>query len=131
MPPAAVAIADPLLFPQAALVLFTLNKIAVGCDRLTVLTAVHPDASVTLTIYIPLKTVLICWVSAVVTAVAPVLQLYVYGPVLPVIETEIFPVPPLQFIAELTLNVAPGDGLLLIAATVVLEQRFASVTVTV
>ena len=67
----------------------------------------------------------------VVTELAPVFQLYVYGPLPPEAVAVTDPVVPLQTMFVVTTLVAVNPPLLVILVVVVLLQPLASVTVTV
>lgn len=66
VPPLAVADADPVLAPQLVFVLVVDVVIAAGCVIETVCEETHPDASVTVHVYVPAES------PVAVAAVPPV-----------------------------------------------------------
>jgi hypothetical protein len=129
VPPPGVTVAEPLLPPkQETLVVAEIVAVTcVGCVIFAVVVRVHPFASVTVTVYVPL---------ANPDTVAPVppdgAQVYVYPPTPPPGVTVAEPLlPPKQetfVVAEIVAVTCVGC---VIVAVVVTEHPFASVTVTV
>lgn len=122
-----VTLALPLFVPQEAAVDEVVAFSAPGFVMVTELIAVHPVASVTLTIYVP--------ADKPVIAVTPdelLLQLYVSAPDPPDTDTTADPLVLPLHKGEVPFRLLiVGEGLLLTEATAVVVQLFPSITVTV
>ena len=125
MPPVAVAVTDPLFWPQLADVLLVFIVMITGCVMIFVALVLQLFASVTVTVYVPATNpVLFC-------VVIPLLHKYCNGAVPPLTVRVILPLPPLHngFIPVILLIIAPVWFTTLPLAVAV--QPLPSVTVTV